>query len=202
MKTVILEQPGRFTFTDTPQPSAPGPGEVLVRVLTVGICGTDLHAFEGTQPFFSYPRILGHELAVEVIETGDGVLPFQPGDRCAVNPSIPRFLDSTRNAYLWRVHSLLARAEELLREDARDRRPCRRRHARSHSSAGETDVQVRDTAGPANSVGGDARCRQPRRRARDRRSRRCWCSIVPATRVRWGQRSTCSNMVTRSFSWA
>jgi len=86
MKTIILEQPGRFLFTDTPQQSAPGPGEVLVRVLTVGICGTDLHAFEGTQPFFSYPRILGHELAVEVIETGDGVGQFRPGDRCAVNP--------------------------------------------------------------------------------------------------------------------
>src|SRR5712671_1972011 len=86
MKTIVLEQPGRFTLTDTPQPAAPGPGEVLVRVLTVGICGTDLHAFEGTQPFFTYPRILGHELAVEVIACGDGVTEFQVGDRCAVNP--------------------------------------------------------------------------------------------------------------------
>jgi 2-desacetyl-2-hydroxyethyl bacteriochlorophyllide A dehydrogenase len=86
MKTIILEQPGRFTFTDTAQPGAPGPHEVLVRVLTVGICGTDLHAFEGTQPFFTYPRILGHELAVEVIQTGDDVSGFKPGDRCAVNP--------------------------------------------------------------------------------------------------------------------
>ena len=59
---------------------------MLVRVLTVGICGTDLHAFEGTQPFFSYPRILGHELAVEVLETGDGVEGFEAGDKCAVNP--------------------------------------------------------------------------------------------------------------------
>jgi len=86
MKTIILEQPGQFTFTETEPPGAPGPGEVLVRVLTVGICGTDLHAFEGTQPFFTYPRILGHELAVEVVETGDGVGDFKPGDRCAVNP--------------------------------------------------------------------------------------------------------------------
>src|SRR5258708_4932255 len=86
MKTVTLDQPGRFTLTDTPQPDAPAPGEVLVRVLTVGICGTDLHAFEGTQPFFTYPRILGHELAVEVIETGGAVTGFQPGDHCAVNP--------------------------------------------------------------------------------------------------------------------
>jgi 2-desacetyl-2-hydroxyethyl bacteriochlorophyllide A dehydrogenase len=86
MKTVTLEQPGRFTFTDTAQPGAPGPGQVLVGVLTVGICGTDLHAFEGTQPFFNYPRVLGHELAVEVIECGEGVAGFRAGDRCAVNP--------------------------------------------------------------------------------------------------------------------
>jgi 2-desacetyl-2-hydroxyethyl bacteriochlorophyllide A dehydrogenase len=86
MRTVILDEPGHFRLTDTTAPAAPGPGEVLVRVLTVGICGTDLHAFEGTQPFFSYPRILGHELAVEVLETGDGVDGFQVGDKCAVNP--------------------------------------------------------------------------------------------------------------------
>ncbi|MFB3829745.1 MAG: zinc-binding alcohol dehydrogenase family protein [Bryobacteraceae bacterium] len=86
MKTFVLEQPGKLTLSDTPAPGAPGLGEALVRVLAVGICGTDLHAFEGTQPFFAYPRILGHELAVEVLQTGDGVSGFKPGDRCLVNP--------------------------------------------------------------------------------------------------------------------
>jgi len=84
MRTVTLEGPGRFTLTDTAQPGAPGAGEVLARVLTVGICGTDLHAYEGTQPFFTYPRVLGHELAVEVIESNASE--FKAGDRCAVNP--------------------------------------------------------------------------------------------------------------------
>jgi 2-desacetyl-2-hydroxyethyl bacteriochlorophyllide A dehydrogenase len=88
MRTVTLEQPGRFTFGESERPQAPGPGEVLVRVLTVGICGTDLHAFEGTQPFFNYPRILGHELAVEVLSPGDGVAGLKPGDQCAVNPYV------------------------------------------------------------------------------------------------------------------
>ncbi len=88
MRTIVLEEPGRFAMTDTPQPDTPGPGEALVRVLTVGICGTDLHAFEGTQPFFRYPRILGHELAVEIIACGEGAGDFKSGDQCAVNPYV------------------------------------------------------------------------------------------------------------------
>jgi 2-desacetyl-2-hydroxyethyl bacteriochlorophyllide A dehydrogenase len=88
MKTATLEQPGHFALTDTAQPGAPGPNDVLVRVLMVGICGTDLHAFGGNQPFFNYPRILGHELAVEVIEPGELVSDFKPGDLCAVNPYV------------------------------------------------------------------------------------------------------------------
>jgi len=85
MQTVVLEQPGRFRLADAPPPGAPGPGEALVRIRRVGVCGTDLHAFRGKQPFFSYPRIVGHELGVEVVEAPDGG-PLAPGDRCAVEP--------------------------------------------------------------------------------------------------------------------
>lgn len=88
MRTVTLRQPGEFSFGQSERPTAPGPGEALVRILTVGICGTDLHAFEGTQPFFSYPRILGHELAVEIVAAGEGVEGLKPGEQCAVNPYV------------------------------------------------------------------------------------------------------------------
>jgi 2-desacetyl-2-hydroxyethyl bacteriochlorophyllide A dehydrogenase len=57
-----------------------------VRVHRIGVCGTDIHAYHGRQPFFSYPRILGHELGVEVLATGAGVHHVRPGDRCAVEP--------------------------------------------------------------------------------------------------------------------
>lgn len=57
-----------------------------MRVHRVGVCGTDIHAFNGKQPFFSYPRILGHELGVEVLAVGAGVTNVKPGDRCAVEP--------------------------------------------------------------------------------------------------------------------
>ena len=59
MQTLALEQPGQFRFRAPVDPAKPAAGEVLVRAKRVGICGTDLHAFEGKQPFFSYPRILG-----------------------------------------------------------------------------------------------------------------------------------------------
>jgi len=62
MDTVTLEQPGRFAHSGTEQPGAPSSGEVLVRVLAVGVCGTDLHAFEGTQPFFLIREFSGMSL--------------------------------------------------------------------------------------------------------------------------------------------
>ncbi|MEM9916304.1 MAG: zinc-binding alcohol dehydrogenase family protein [Planctomycetota bacterium] len=88
MNTLILQEPGRLEFTQTPPPATPGPGEALVRVRHVGLCGTDLHAYAGNQPFFTYPRILGHELGVEVVAVGEGVTEVAVGDRCAVEPYI------------------------------------------------------------------------------------------------------------------
>jgi threonine dehydrogenase-like Zn-dependent dehydrogenase len=86
MKTIILNQPEQFTLTDTREPEPAPPEEALVKVHRVGICGTDLHAFRGRQPFFEYPRILGHELGVEIIEVPDNDLGLKPGDYCAVEP--------------------------------------------------------------------------------------------------------------------
>lgn len=86
MQALILEKPGRLQLADIAAPGKPGAGEALVRVRRVGICGTDLHAFEGKQPFLEYPRILGHELAVEVVATGDSTSGLQVGTRCAVEP--------------------------------------------------------------------------------------------------------------------
>ena len=86
MRTIVLSQPGSFSMTETPCPRSADPGEALLRVRRIGICGTDLHAFRGRQPFFSYPRILGHELGVEVLEVGANERGIAAGDRCAVEP--------------------------------------------------------------------------------------------------------------------
>ena len=86
MKAIVLEQPGRFTLRELEEPQRPGPGDVVVRVHRVGICGSDVSGYLGKMPFYSYPRIPGHELGVEVVSVGDGVTNVKPGDRCSVEP--------------------------------------------------------------------------------------------------------------------
>ncbi|PQV63552.1 2-desacetyl-2-hydroxyethyl bacteriochlorophyllide A dehydrogenase [Abditibacterium utsteinense] len=86
MKSLILEAPGDLQLRDSPEVAAPQAGEALVRVHRVGVCGTDIHAFGGKQPFFNYPRLIGHELGVEVLEIGANVTHIRAGDKCAVEP--------------------------------------------------------------------------------------------------------------------
>jgi len=78
MQVIVCEEPGRLTFKEQEKPEIKE-GYAQIRIRRIGICGTDLHAFEGTQPYFSYPRVLGHELSGELIETG-GAQGFQKGD--------------------------------------------------------------------------------------------------------------------------
>ena len=87
MLQVTVNEPGRFTVGEAAPPEA-GAGEALVRIRRIGVCGTDLHAFRGRQPFFSYPRILGHELAGEVAAVGENDRGLAVGDRVAVEPYV------------------------------------------------------------------------------------------------------------------
>ena len=86
MNTIVLKSPGVLERVETSAPGTPPPGYARVRVHRVGSCGTDWHAYHGRQPFFTYPRILGHELGVEVEQVNDPGSGLHPGDRCAVEP--------------------------------------------------------------------------------------------------------------------
>jgi alcohol dehydrogenase len=86
MKAIVLEQPGRLAQHDLDEPPPPGQGEAVVRVHRVGICGSDISGYLGKMPFYSYPRIPGHELGVEVVAVGRGVTDVAVGDRCSVEP--------------------------------------------------------------------------------------------------------------------
>ncbi len=86
MKAILLERPGHFSVASITEPNAPAAGEALVRIHRVGICGTDYSGYLGKMPFYSYPRIPGHELGVEVVAVGEGVMNVKPGDDCSVEP--------------------------------------------------------------------------------------------------------------------
>ncbi|WP_018626836.1 zinc-binding alcohol dehydrogenase family protein [Niabella aurantiaca] len=84
MKSLVCTAPGHFEFREDAFPEATH-DMARIRLKRVGICGTDLHAFEGSQPFFSYPRILGHELSGVLTDTG-GAEGFEPGETVTIMP--------------------------------------------------------------------------------------------------------------------
>ena len=85
MKAVVCEKPWQLKMIEMDLPEVK-PGEALIRVRRVGMCGTDLHAFKGEQPYFTYPRVLGHEISGEVTEVGANPYGFKQGDRVAIIP--------------------------------------------------------------------------------------------------------------------
>jgi 2-desacetyl-2-hydroxyethyl bacteriochlorophyllide A dehydrogenase len=87
MKALVCKEPGVFEYEDRAGPVLSG-GNAIIKIERIGICGTDLHAYDGTQPFFSYPRILGHELSGILMEF-DGLGEFRKGDKVTFVPYFP-----------------------------------------------------------------------------------------------------------------
>jgi 2-desacetyl-2-hydroxyethyl bacteriochlorophyllide A dehydrogenase len=83
MKALVCTTPRQFDYINTEMPIT-AEGETLLKIERIGICGTDLHAFEGTQPYFNYPRILGHELAATIVETK--AIGFTADDKVTIIP--------------------------------------------------------------------------------------------------------------------
>lgn len=84
MRALICTEPGAFEYKEISAPD-PEPGHAIIKIKRVGICGTDLHAYEGTQPYFSYPRILGHELSGDIVDA-DHAPGFVPGEAVTIIP--------------------------------------------------------------------------------------------------------------------
>lgn len=83
----MVSVPGRIEFVDRPV-ADPSAYQVLIKTRAVSICGSDLHTYQGKHPFAPLPAALGHELAGEVIKTGEGVNKLRPGDRVTLEPVI------------------------------------------------------------------------------------------------------------------
>ncbi len=84
VKTLVCTTPGQFAYAEKEKPVLT-PGHAIIRINRIGVCGTDLHAFEGTQPYFEYPRILGHELAGELLDA-DAAPGFEKGEALTFIP--------------------------------------------------------------------------------------------------------------------
>jgi 2-desacetyl-2-hydroxyethyl bacteriochlorophyllide A dehydrogenase len=103
MKSILLEKPGHFVRKKIELDSRLSDNEVLIKIHRIGICGTDIHAYKGDQPFFSYPRRLGHELGAEVVAIGNSPKNtyLKIGDKVSVEPYLtcghcqPCLLDKT-----------------------------------------------------------------------------------------------------------
>ncbi len=88
MKILQVTEPFKAEFMEKEDPSVSGADEMLISVKRVGVCGSDVHIYSGHNPFAVYPRIIGHEIAGIVEQTGPGVSRFEVGDHIVLNPAV------------------------------------------------------------------------------------------------------------------
>src|ERR1051326_3221333 len=87
MRALLLAEYRKFEIAEIPQPT-PGPGELLVRVAACGICGSDVHGYDGSTGRRIPPLVMGHEAAGVVAGAGSGVDGFPEGDRVTFDSTI------------------------------------------------------------------------------------------------------------------
>ena len=87
MRQAVMTKPGRIEFGDVPVPQV-GPGQILLRVKQIGVCGSDIHVNHGKHPFTSYPVVQGHEFSGQVEAVGKGVKKVKVGDKATARPQV------------------------------------------------------------------------------------------------------------------
>lgn len=83
----IMTAPKKIEFREVPKP-VPGPDQVLVKIMKIGVCGSDIHVYHGTHPFTPYPVTQGHELSAKVVELGSNVTEFTVGQKVTIEPQV------------------------------------------------------------------------------------------------------------------
>ncbi len=87
MKAILINAPMDISLREVRDP-ARKEGEVLIKVRSMGICGSDIGAYKGINPLVTYPRIIGHEIAGEILETPRDETEIIPGDRVVIEPCV------------------------------------------------------------------------------------------------------------------
>ena len=83
----VMTEPGKIIFREIEKPE-PKPGEVLIKIMNIGICGSDIHVYHGKHPFTKYPVTQGHEVSGLVEKLGVGVTGFTPGQKVTIQPQV------------------------------------------------------------------------------------------------------------------
>src|SRR5699024_10378223 len=83
----VMTAPGAIEFRQVPTPQ-PGPGQVLVKIEKIGVCGSDIHVYHGEHPFTKYPITQGHEVSGTVERLGEGVTGFSIGQKVTIQPQV------------------------------------------------------------------------------------------------------------------
>ena len=87
MKQAIMKKPGEITFHEVEKPAVTGK-QVLIKIMRIGVCGSDIHVYHGKHPFTPYPVVQGHEVSGEIVETGADAGEFKPGDKVTIRPQV------------------------------------------------------------------------------------------------------------------
>ena len=83
----VMTNPGEIIFREVPVPEIKD-NQVLVKIMNIGICGSDIHVYHGKHPFTKYPVTQGHEVSGEVVKTGDSVTEFHVGQKVTIEPQV------------------------------------------------------------------------------------------------------------------
>lgn len=83
----VMTAPGKIEFREIPVPEI-GENEVLIKIMRIGVCGSDIHVYHGEHPFTSYPVTQGHEVSGEVVKTGTAVSGIKPGQKVTIQPQV------------------------------------------------------------------------------------------------------------------
>lgn len=87
MIQAIMTEPGKILFQEVPVPEIK-PNQIKVKMMKIGVCGSDIHVNHGKHPYTSYPVVQGHEVSAQVVEVGAEVTDFQPGDKVTIQPQV------------------------------------------------------------------------------------------------------------------
>ena len=87
MQQAVMTSPGKIVFNDIQVPEIKA-SEVLIKIMKIGVCGSDIHVYHGKHPYTSYPVVQGHEVSGEIAKIGDSVSNFKIGDKVTIQPQI------------------------------------------------------------------------------------------------------------------